>query len=460
MARDSFRKRSAKATNAFTIVELLIVIVVIGILAAIVIVAYNGISQHATNALLQSDLSSAASSLEVANVQGGQYPADLASTHLTAQGGTTYQYTYTSGTNSYCLTATNGMTAYMVTNTNNVPQAGVCPGQTPPGGYTPNGGVVTTFAGSSSGYLDGTGTAAKFSYPDGIAIDSAGNLYVADRGNSVIRKITAAGVVTTFAGSGAQGTLDGTGTAAQFYYPEGIAIDNSNNLYVTDRGNNEIRKITSAGVVTTIAGSTTAGSLDGTGTAAQFNAPYGITVDSAGNLYVVDNGNNEIRKVTSTGVVTTLAGSTTAGNTDGTGSGAAFSSPYGIVLSSTGDLYVADSGNNTIRKVTTAGVVTTFVGDGTTGYIDATGTAAELRHPFGITVAPSGNFYVTDRSNYRIRMITPAGVVTTLAGSGVLGTADGTGTGAQFYYPQGIVSDSSGVLYVVDQGSHRIRKIQ
>lgn len=452
--------RSKKADKAFTIVELLIVIVVIGILAAIVIVSYTGIRQRAIDGLLHGDLSGATSSLEVLNLQNGQYPIDLASTHLNAQGGTSYQYTYTSSANAYCLTEIYGMMAYMVTNTNTTPQAGVCPGQIPPGGFTANGGVVTTFAGSSLGNLDGTGTTARFNYPDGIAIDSSGNLFVADRGNNIIRKITSVGAVTTFAGSGVQGSLDGNGTTARFYYPEGIAIDGSNNMYVTDRANNEIRKITSAGVVTTIAGSGTPGSLDGNGTAAQFNAPYGITVDSSGNLYVVDNGNNEIRKVTSAGVVTTLAGSTTAGNMDGTGAGAQFNSPYGIVLSSAGDLYVADSGNNTIRKVTTAGVVTTFAGDGITGYIDATGTAAELRHPFGITVAPSGTFYVTDRSNYRIRSITATAVVATLAGSGVLGSNDGTGTAAQVYYPQGIVSDSSGVLYVVDQGSYRIRKIQ
>lgn len=454
--------RKSHYSQAFTIVELLIVIVVIAILAAIVIVSYLGIQNRARIAVITSDLDSTSKQLAISNVTNGTFPTSLSALNNgngPQSSGTAYQYTYYPATNSYCVTGIIGGSAYMITDST-TPTPGVCPGQTGPGGTAINGGVVTTVAGSTNGNVDGTGTAARFSYPDGIAVDNSGNLFIADRGNNEVREMSASGVVTTFAGSGAQGALDGTGTAAQFYYPEGIAIDSSNNLYVTDRANNLIRKITSAGVVSTLAGSGTAGSADGTGTSAQFNAPYGIAVDTSGTLYVVDSGNNEIRKITSAGVVTTLAGQLIAGNLDGTGSAAQFSTPYGIVIALSGDLYVTDSGNNTVRKVTTGGVVTTFAGDGTTGYIDATGTAAELRHPFGITVNASSNFYVTDRSNYRIRMIASSGVVTTLAGSGALGSVDGTGTAAQFYYSQGITVDSSGALYVVDQGDHRIRKIQ
>ena len=455
-------KKRFQYSPAFTIVELLIVIVVIAILATIVIVSYIGIQDKARIAVITSDLDSTSKQLAISNVTNGSFPSSLAllnNGNGPQSSGTAYQYTYYPATNSYCVTGIIGGSAYMITDST-TPTPGVCPGQTGPGGPAVNGGVVTTFAGSTNGNLDGTGVAARFSYPDGIAMDSSGNFFIADRGNNEIRKMTAAGVVTTFACSGAQGALNGSGTAAQFYYPEGIAIDSANNLYVTDRANNLIRKITSSGVVSTLAGSGTAGSADGTGTSAQFSSPYGIAVDASGTVYVVDSGNNEIRRITSGGVVTTLAGQTTAGNVDGTGSMAKFSSPYGMVIASSGDLYVADSNNNTIRKVTTSGVVSTFVGDGTTGYIDATGTAAELRHPFGIAVNAAGNFYVTDRSNYRIRMITPSGVVTTLAGSGTLGSVDATGTAAQFYYSQGIVVDTSGALYVVDQGDHRIRKIQ
>lgn len=455
------RIRSRDKTG-FTVIELLIVVVIIGILATIIIIAYIGIQNKAQIAVITSDLDSTSKQLAITNATGGSFPPSLSALNNgngPQSSGTAYQYTYYPATNTYCVTGIIGGNAYMITDSSQ-PTLGVCPGHTGPGSTKVNGGIVTTFAGSVTGNLDGTGTAAKFSYPDGITMDSSGNFYIADRANSTIRKMTASGVVTTFAGSGAQGSANGTGVAAQFYYPEGIAADSSNNLYVTDRANNLIRKITSSGVVTTLAGSGTAGAANGTGTSAQFNAPYGIAVDSSGTIYIADSGNNEIRKITSSGIVTTLAGQTTAGNVDAMGTSAQFNTPYGLVVTPSGDLYVADYGNNTIRRITASGSVTTFAGDGTLGYIDATGIAAELRHPFGIALDSLGNFYVTDRSNYRVREITPAGVVTTLAGSGTLGGADGTGTAAQFYYSQGVVVDGSGALYVVDQGDHRIRKIQ
>jgi prepilin-type N-terminal cleavage/methylation domain-containing protein len=443
-------------SKGFTIVELLIVIVVIAILATITIITYTGILNRVRVGVVSSNLESASKLLAIDNATNGTYPASLSAANsgngLPSNPGTTYTYNYTSSNNSFCLSEIDGGVSYMISNSNSVPVLGMCLSSV-------NGGVVTTIAGSSLGYVDAASTAARFSYPDGIAIDSSGNLFVADRGNNVIRRITIGGVVSTFAGSGAQGSLDGTGIGAQFYYPESLVLDNSSNLYVTDRANNLIRKITSSGVVSTFAGSGVPGSANGNGTAAQFNAPYGIAIDASGNLYVADSANNQIRKITSSGTVTTLAGSTTAGNTDATGTFAQFSTPYGVAVDNTNNVFVADYNNNTIRKITQAGVVTTLAGDGTTGYIDATGIASEFRHPFGITIDSANNMYVTDRSNYKIREVTPGGVVTTIAGSS-LGSIDGTGIGAQFYYPQGITVDSNGVIYVVDQGGHRIRKVQ
>ena len=213
---------------------------------------------------------------------------------------------------------------------------------------------VTTFAGSgSAGSADGTGTAASFYKPSGVAVDGSGNVYVAEYYNHLIRKITSAGVVTTLAGSGSAGSANGTGTAASFYRPYGVAVDGNGNVYVADYYNHLIRKITSAGVVTTLAGSGSQGSADGTGTAASFYNPSGVAVDGSGNVYVADRSNHLIRKITSADVVTTLAGSGSQGSANGTGTAASFTLPYGVAVDASGNVYVADSGNNLIRKIAT-----------------------------------------------------------------------------------------------------------
>ena len=269
-----------------------------------------------------------------------------------------------------------------------------------------NAGGVTTLAGSTTyGHADGTGVAASFNYPWGVAVDGSGNVYVVDNSNHMIRKIDSAGVVTTLAGSTTSGSTDGTGIAASFYYPAGVAVDGSGNLYVADNGNNMIRKIDSAGVVTTLAGSTTSGSTDGTGPAASFLGPAGVAVDGSGNVYVADSANNMIRKITSTGVVTTLAGSTTPGSVDGIGVAASFNLPCAVAIDGSGNLYVADSNNNMIRKITSAGVVTTLAGSTTAGHADGTGTAASFWGPFGVAVDGSGTLYVADSNNNMIRKI-------------------------------------------------------
>lgn len=263
-------------------------------------------------------------------------------------------------------------------------------------------GVVSTFAGSTLGDADGTGINAKFNFPSGVALDSHGNLYVTDLYNNKIRKITPSGVVSTFAGS-TPGYEDGTGTNAKFKEPYGIAIDSQNNLYVTDRGDNKIRKITPDGVVSTFAGSTF-GDADGTGTSAKFFFPTGITLDKQNNIYITDQGNAKIKKITSSGVVTTIAGST-SGYAEGTGSDAQFKQPIGITIDNQNNLFVADYLNNRIRKITPNGKVTSIAGS-TEGYADGTGNNAKFYSPLGICIDPDGNMYISDYDNHKIRKIT------------------------------------------------------
>ena len=329
------------------------------------------------------------------------------------------------------------------------------------GGAPAANGQTLTFAGTgSAGSSNGTGTSASFNQPLGTAVDAPGNIYVADAANELIRKITPAGVVSTFAGTGSSGAVNGTGTAASFYHPVGMCVDAAGNIYVADENNNMIRKISPAGVVTTLAGSGSQGSADGTGTAASFYNPCGVAVDAAGNVYVGDNSNNKIRKITAAGVVTTIAGSGAVGSGDGTGTGATFNQPFSVTLDPFGNLYISDRYNHRIRKLVLAtGVVSTVAGSGTAGWADGTGPAASFNYPTTIISDASGNVFVADYHNNRIRKVTSGGVVTTLAGSATAGSANGTGTAATFNYPFAISIDASGYLYVGDLNTDLVRKV-
>ena len=330
--------------------------------------------------------------------------------------------------------------------------------------------VASDFAGQTGvpGSANGTGTVAQFNAPSGVAVDGAGNVFVGDTGNHTIRRITPTRSTSTLAGlPGSAGSADGTTTAARFNRPVGVAVDSAGFVYVADSGNNTIRKVNSVGtptVVTTLAGSAaSAGSADGTGSAARFNMPLGVALDSSpnANVYVADTGNNTIRMITAAGAVTTLAGRAATGGDDGNGIDARFNQPAGMTINAAGDVILADRGNHTVRKVTPAGDVTTLAGlAGSSGSSDSDQGPARFNTPSDVAIDAGGNIYVADTGNHTIRKITPAGVVTTFAGfAGSSGTADGTGSTARFNSPSGLAVDSSGNVYVADTGNHAIRRI-
>lgn len=313
--------------------------------------------------------------------------------------------------------------------------------------------TVTTFAGSTFGFANGTGTSAQFRAPQDVAADYLGNLYVADTFNHLIRKITPAGVVTTVAGS-TQGFANGVGTAAKFNTPHGIAVNNAGTfILVADTNNHKIRQVViSSGIVTTISGDVS-GFADGTLSAALFNAPKGI--DIFGNsIYVADTGNNKIRKIEPTGV-TTIAGST-AGFADGAVASAKFYAPTGLVVSASGEIYVADTFNHRIRRIA-GGQVNTFAGS-TAGYQDGLGINAKFTGPDNIIVDPATNtFYVS--SDHKIRKITAIGIVTTFAGS-TQGLNNAVVTSAQFDGPKGMALGTTvDKIFVAENGNNQIRLI-
>ena len=327
-------------------------------------------------------------------------------------------------------------------------------------------GVVSTLAGGTEGYLDAMTTTAKFNLPSAVDVDGAVNVYVVEEENHTVRRIAPDGTVTTIAGLGiVNGFIQGAVTTARFNGATGMGFDSGGNLFVAEAFNNDIRKIT-PGVPDTVSlfAGGTSGGLDGSGAAAQFRAPNGLTIDGADIVWVADTVNHTIRKITTAGAVTTFAGTAQmSGTTNANGTAARFSGPTGIAIDGAGNLFVADNGNFAIRKITPARDVTTFAGQaGTFGALDhATGTSARFSYPSGIVRDPStGNFYVTDQTNYCVRKITPASAVTTFAGAlGVSSSpfVDATGNDARFSQPRALTIDGSSNLYVID--TNVVRKI-
>jgi len=340
------------------------------------------------------------------------------------------------------------------------------------------GGIITTYAGDGiSGYSGdgGIATSAELQYPWGIAIDVTGNVYIADHFNNRIRKVNASGIITTVAGTGKAGFSGdgGAATSAELNTPYGLAFDATGNLYISDAGNDRIRKVDLSGTITTVAGGGPGGSFSGDGgpaTSATFYTPCGVTVDGAGNIYIADYFNHRVRIVNTLGVISTYAGTGFSGyGSDGVlATSSALHHPSDVAVDAVGNLLIVDHYNNRIRKVNTTGIITTVAGDGTLGYSGDGGpaTAAEMRYPDCIKIDKSGNIFISDVDNHVIRKISTSGIITTVVGdgygaggSGGYSGDGGPATAAELNGPEGIAIDASGNLYLSDWFNQRVRKV-
>jgi sugar lactone lactonase YvrE len=303
---------------------------------------------------------------------------------------------------------------------------------------------VATYAGNgTAGLQNGSALSAEFNLPIDVVLDLSGNLYVAEQGNNVIRKISPAGVVSTYAGDGTAGYKDGAALSAEFNGPEGMVVDDVGNLYVSDSQNNVIREITPLGAVSTYAGDGIAGYKDGAALSAEFAGPNGLAIDKSRNIYVADFFNNVIRAISNAGQVITYAGNGTPGLQNGAASSAEFHIPSGIALDGSGNLYVAEASNKAIRKIAPGGAVSTY--------------ASNFTSPVRVAIDVPGNLYVSD--NNTIKKVTSEGTVSNYAGNGTAGFVNGVLLSAEFNTPIGIASDALGNLAIADYGNNRIRVI-
>jgi sugar lactone lactonase YvrE len=341
--------------------------------------------------------------------------------------------------------------------------------------------IITTVAGTgTAGYSGDGGQAsnAELYHPYGVTFDAFGNFYIPDTDNNRIRKVTTNGIITTFAGNGTTGTYPcsacyggdgGQATAAELNRPQNIAIDVFNNVYIADQNNSRIRKVDTAGIITTIAGNGTAGYSGDGGQAinANLSFPSFITFDALGNLYIADWSNYCIRKVNTLGIIETVAGGGSCGSSycgdGGQATSAEFSNPEGIAFDAAGNLYITDAGNNNIRMVNTSGIINTIAGNGTIGYSGDGGQAtnAQLFNPIGVALDDSSNLYIADANNDVIRRVNKNGIITTIVGNGIHGYGgDGNiATTAELYEPAGVAIDVAGNLYIADFDNYRIRKV-
>jgi trimeric autotransporter adhesin len=337
-------------------------------------------------------------------------------------------------------------------------------------------GIITTVAGDGTfGYKGdgGPATSAGLYAPRGITVDASGNIYIADTGNYRVRMVTkSTGITTTVAGDGTSGSKGdgGPATSASLLTPYGVAVDASGNIYISDTNNYRIRMVTkSTGIITTVAGDGTRG-YKGDGeqaTSASLYYPWGIAVDASGNIYIADAGNYRIRLVTkSTGIITTVAGDGTFGSKGdgGQATSASMYYPWGVTVDASGNIYIVDTINYRVRLVTkSTGIITTVAGDGTSGYSGDGGpaTSASLLYSYGIAVDASGNIFIADTYSHRVRMVTKStGIITTVAGDGMVEYKGdgGQATSASLNFPYGVAVDASGSVYVADTDNHRVRQ--
>ena len=333
-------------------------------------------------------------------------------------------------------------------------------------------GVITRVAGTGTAGNsgdDGAATDAQLSFPFGVAVTADGGFLIADTGNNEVRKVSAAGIITRVAGTGTFGNTgdDGPATDAKLGVPRGVAVTADGGFLIADTSNNEVRRVSAAGIITRVAGTGTAGNSgdDGPATGAQLGVPFGVAATADGGFLIADTGNNQVRKVSAAGIITRVAGTGTAGNSgdDGPATDAQLSFPTGVAVTAGGGFLITDTNNRKVRAVSAAGIITRVAGTGTAGNSgdDGPATDAQLSFPTGVAVTAGGGFLITDPGNSEVRAVSAAGTITRVAGTGTPGNSgdDGPATDAQLSFPNGVAVTADGGFLITDFGTQEVRKV-